>query len=57
MSSYKRKFQRNMNRAVSTVLVTALCLGGGAAAFADGVQEDASQAQTQNTSSFSYNFV
>lgn len=52
MSSYKRKFQRSMNRAVSTVLVTALCLGGGAAAFADGVQEDASQAQTQNTSSF-----
>ncbi|WMT42750.1 S-layer homology domain-containing protein [Paenibacillus sp. D2_2] len=52
MSSYKRKFQRNMNKAVSTMLVTALCLGGGAAAFADGVQGEASQSQTQNTSSF-----
>lgn len=58
MSSYKRKIQRNMNRAVSTMLVTALCLSGGTAVFADQAQEGASQPQTQtpvqnqDTSSF-----
>ncbi|WP_059052654.1 S-layer homology domain-containing protein [Paenibacillus senegalimassiliensis] len=36
MASYQRTFKRSTQRAVSTMLVTALCLGGvGTAAFAD----------------------
>ncbi len=35
MSSYKRTFRRSTKKAVSTMLVTAMCLGGGAAVFAD----------------------
>ncbi|MDQ0088017.1 translation elongation factor P/translation initiation factor 5A [Paenibacillus anaericanus] len=35
MSSFKRSFTRNTKKAVSTMLVTAMCLSGGAAVFAD----------------------
>lgn len=35
MSSFKRSYKRNAKKAVSTMLVTAMCLSGGAAAFAD----------------------
>lgn len=42
MSSFRRSFKRNTQRSVSTMLVTAMCLSGGAAAFAD-------QAQPVNT--------
>lgn len=35
MASYKRKFRRSTQKAVSAMLVTALCLGGTTAAFAE----------------------
>lgn len=35
MSSYKRSYRRTTKKAVSTMLVTAMCLSGGAAVFAD----------------------
>lgn len=38
MSSYKRSYRRSAKKAVSTMLVTAMCMSGGAAAFADQTQ-------------------
>lgn len=35
MASYKRTFQRSTRKAVSAMLVTAMCLGGTTAAFAE----------------------
>ncbi|MEF2964273.1 S-layer homology domain-containing protein [Paenibacillus sp. M1] len=48
MSSYKRTFRRSTKKAVSTMLVTAMVLGGGTAAFADG---DQTSTTTQTTAS------
>jgi hypothetical protein len=48
MASFKRNIKRNSKKIVSTVLISAMCLGGGAAAFADNTQ---STGNTANNSS------
>ncbi|GGH23984.1 S-layer homology domain-containing protein [Paenibacillus segetis] len=53
MSSFKRSFKRNTKQAVSTMLVTAMCLSGGAAAFADQAAPTASNQSTASVSIFS----
>lgn len=50
MSSYKRTFRRSTKKAVSTMLVTAMCLGGGAAAFADQAGTPAATTQSSVSS-------
>lgn len=49
MASYKRTFQRSTRKAVSAMLVTAMCLGGTTAAFA----EETPAVTTQNVAAVS----
>ncbi|MBA9085278.1 hypothetical protein FHR92_001744 [Fontibacillus solani] len=49
MSSYKRSYRRSAKKAVSTMLVTAMCMSGGAAVFADQSQPAATANQTVST--------
>ncbi|MBU5674408.1 S-layer homology domain-containing protein [Paenibacillus brevis] len=53
MSSYKRTFKRSTKRAVSTMLVTAMCLSGGAAVFAEEAQSTAVTTSTASVLLFS----
>ncbi|MNO12277.1 S-layer protein precursor [compost metagenome] len=46
MSSYKRSYRRSAKKAASTMLVTAMCLSGGAAVFADQTEPTATTNQT-----------
>ncbi|WP_435925386.1 S-layer homology domain-containing protein [Paenibacillus sp. DYY-L-2] len=57
MSSYKRSFRRSTKKAVSTMLVTAMCLGGGTAAFADEVQPSAATTATTTAASLIFSDV
>ncbi|WP_410768457.1 S-layer homology domain-containing protein [Fontibacillus sp. BL9] len=50
MSSYKRTFRRSTKKAVTTMLVTAMCLSGGAAAFADQAAGSATTTQAATAS-------
>lgn len=53
MSSFKLSFKRNTKRAVSTMLVTAMCLSGGAAAFADQAVSNVTNQNSTSASIFS----
>lgn len=53
MSSYKRTFKRSSKRAISTMLVTAMCLSGGAAVFAEQAQTPAVTSSTASALIFS----
>lgn len=55
MSSYKRTFKRSTKRAVSTMLVTAMCLSGGAAVFAE--EAPATTVTTSTASALIFNDV
>ncbi|RRJ66246.1 S-layer homology domain-containing protein [Paenibacillus oralis] len=50
MASFKRSYQRNAKRAVSAMLVTAMCLSGGAAVFADETSSTSTGASQTGTS-------